>query len=69
MSALRRYRLAYPNCMAEVCANEFQYGTVERIYIARDVGPPVPVFVKFASPLSALRVRLDLDSFTWDPAN
>jgi splicing factor 45 len=33
-----------------------QYGTVERVFIARDAENPVPVFVKFVSPLSALRV-------------
>ncbi|KAJ5320365.1 hypothetical protein PENANT_c010G09207 [Penicillium antarcticum] len=32
-----------------------KYGIVERVYIARDVGTPAPVFVKFTSPLSALR--------------
>ncbi|CAG8021310.1 unnamed protein product [Penicillium salamii] len=32
-----------------------KYGTVERVFIARDAGIPVPVFVKFVSPLSALR--------------
>ncbi|KAJ5149462.1 hypothetical protein N7448_001040, partial [Penicillium atrosanguineum] len=32
-----------------------KYGSVERVYIARDVGNPIPVFVKFTSPLSALR--------------
>ncbi|KAJ6122437.1 hypothetical protein N7512_004902 [Penicillium capsulatum] len=32
-----------------------KYGSVERVYIARDAGTPVPVFVKFVSPLSALR--------------
>ncbi|KAJ5559943.1 hypothetical protein N7513_002342 [Penicillium frequentans] len=32
-----------------------KYGSVERVYIARDAGTPVPVFVKFTSPLSALR--------------
>jgi splicing factor 45 len=32
-----------------------KYGSVERVYIARDVGTPIPVFVKFTSPLSALR--------------
>ncbi|KAJ5542140.1 hypothetical protein N7461_008143, partial [Penicillium sp. DV-2018c] len=32
-----------------------KYGTVERVYIARDAGTPVPVFVKFTSSLSALR--------------
>lgn len=37
----------------------YQYGSVERVYIARDVGSPVPVFVKFTSPLSALRVSLE----------
>lgn len=46
-------------------ANILQYGIVERIYIARDVGPPVPVFVKFASPLSALRVGLFLRFYAW----
>lgn len=33
---------------------------MERVYIARDAGTPVPVFVKFTSPLSALRVSLIL---------
>ncbi|CAG8005850.1 unnamed protein product [Penicillium olsonii] len=32
-----------------------KYGTVERVFIARNAGNPVPVFVKFVSPLSALR--------------
>ncbi|KAJ5745413.1 hypothetical protein N7520_010595 [Penicillium odoratum] len=32
-----------------------KYGSVERVYIARDAGMPIPVFVKFTSPLSALR--------------
>ncbi|KAJ5143992.1 uncharacterized protein N7515_002779, partial [Penicillium bovifimosum] len=32
-----------------------KYGTVERVFIARDAGTPVLVFVKFTSPLSALR--------------
>ncbi|KAJ5787259.1 hypothetical protein N7457_002249 [Penicillium paradoxum] len=32
-----------------------KYGTVERVFIARDAGTPVPVFIKFTSPLSALR--------------
>ncbi|CAG8175676.1 unnamed protein product [Penicillium nalgiovense] len=32
-----------------------KYGTVERVFIARDVGTPVPVFVKFRNPLSGLR--------------
>ncbi|KAJ5635284.1 G-patch DNA repair protein [Penicillium longicatenatum] len=32
-----------------------KYGSVERVYIARDAGTPIPVFVKFTSPLSALR--------------
>lgn len=33
-----------------------QYGNVERVFIARDSEPPVPVFVKFTNQLSALRV-------------
>ncbi|KAJ5193911.1 Nucleotide-binding alpha-beta plait [Penicillium cf. griseofulvum] len=32
-----------------------KYGNVERVFIARDVGTPVPVFVKFRDPLSGLR--------------
>ncbi|EPS31193.1 hypothetical protein PDE_06148 [Penicillium oxalicum 114-2] len=32
-----------------------KYGRVERVYIARDSGPPMPVFVKFTNELSALR--------------
>ncbi|KAJ5176324.1 uncharacterized protein N7482_002201 [Penicillium canariense] len=32
-----------------------KYGRVERVYIARDVGTPMPVFVKFTNELSALR--------------
>ncbi|KAF7719126.1 Uncharacterized protein PECH_001755 [Penicillium ucsense] len=32
-----------------------KYGRVERVYIARDVGPPMPVFIKFTNELSALR--------------
>ncbi|KAL4927209.1 putative G-patch DNA repair protein (Drt111) [Aspergillus undulatus] len=32
-----------------------KYGRVERVYISRDSGPPVPVFVKFTNQLSALR--------------
>ncbi|KAJ5373404.1 hypothetical protein N7517_005410 [Penicillium concentricum] len=32
-----------------------QYGNVERVFIARNVGTPVPVFVKFQNPLSGLR--------------
>ncbi|KAJ9491118.1 hypothetical protein VN97_g2131 [Penicillium thymicola] len=32
-----------------------KYGDVERVFIARDVGTPVPVFVKFKHPLSGLR--------------
>ncbi|KAJ5579105.1 hypothetical protein N7450_007972 [Penicillium hetheringtonii] len=39
--------------IGEECSEK--YGSVERVYIARDVNPPVPVFVKFTSPLSALR--------------
>ncbi|KAJ6031190.1 hypothetical protein N7540_001922 [Penicillium herquei] len=39
--------------IGEECSEK--YGSVERVYIARDMGPPVPVFVKFTSPLSALR--------------
>lgn len=37
-------------------SNFKQYGRVERVYVARDSGPPVPVFVKFTNQLSALRV-------------
>ena len=33
-----------------------QYGRVERVYVSRDSGPPMPVFVKFTNQLSALRV-------------
>ncbi|KAJ5529930.1 hypothetical protein N7527_003323 [Penicillium freii] len=32
-----------------------KYGDVERVFIARDVGTPIPVFVKFKHPLSGLR--------------
>ncbi|KAL4873145.1 hypothetical protein BDV12DRAFT_97812 [Aspergillus spectabilis] len=32
-----------------------KYGRVERVYVSRDSGPPVPVFVKFTNQLSALR--------------
>ncbi|KAJ6085817.1 hypothetical protein N7486_004188 [Penicillium sp. IBT 16267x] len=32
-----------------------KYGSVERVYIARNAGMPIPVFIKFTSPLSALR--------------
>ncbi|CAI7629026.1 unnamed protein product [Penicillium pancosmium] len=39
--------------IGEECSEK--YGSVERVYVARDVGTPVPVFVKFTSPLSALR--------------
>ncbi|KAJ5570502.1 uncharacterized protein N7459_009932 [Penicillium hispanicum] len=39
--------------IGEECSEK--YGSVERVYIARDVGTPIPVFVKFTSPLSALR--------------
>lgn len=33
-----------------------QYGQVERVYIDRDRSGSIPVFVKFTSHLSALRV-------------
>ncbi|KAJ5673926.1 hypothetical protein N7462_009365 [Penicillium macrosclerotiorum] len=39
--------------IGEECSEK--YGTVERVYISRDAGTPIPVFVKFTSPLSALR--------------
>ncbi|KAJ5081552.1 hypothetical protein NUU61_009816 [Penicillium alfredii] len=39
--------------IGEECSEK--YGSVERVFIARDIAPPVPVFVKFTSPLSALR--------------
>ncbi|KAL2833369.1 hypothetical protein BDW59DRAFT_78639 [Aspergillus cavernicola] len=39
--------------IGEECSEK--YGRVERVYISRDSGPPVPVFVKFTSQLSALR--------------
>ncbi|KAL4921206.1 hypothetical protein BDW62DRAFT_141240 [Aspergillus aurantiobrunneus] len=39
--------------IGEECSEK--YGRVERVYIARDSGPPVPVFVKFTNQLSALR--------------
>ncbi|KAJ5281491.1 hypothetical protein N7478_006863 [Penicillium angulare] len=39
--------------IGEECSEK--YGSVERVYIARDAGTPIPVFVKFTSPLSALR--------------
>lgn len=35
-----------------------KYGTVERVYIHRDSGDTAPVFVKFTSQLSALRVSI-----------
>lgn len=36
-------------------SNTDQYGRVERVFISRESGPPVPVFVKFTNQLSALR--------------
>ncbi|KAL4878578.1 hypothetical protein BJY04DRAFT_111240 [Aspergillus karnatakaensis] len=39
--------------IGEECGEK--YGRVERVYISRDTGPPVPVFVKFTNQLSALR--------------
>ncbi|BCS29012.1 putative G-patch DNA repair protein (Drt111) [Aspergillus puulaauensis] len=39
--------------IGEECSEK--YGRVERVYVARDSGPPVPVFVKFTNQLSALR--------------
>ncbi|KKK24767.1 hypothetical protein P175DRAFT_0446418 [Aspergillus ochraceoroseus IBT 24754] len=39
--------------IGEECAEK--YGRVERVYIYRDAGPPVPVFIKFTAQLSALR--------------
>ncbi|KAL4939008.1 hypothetical protein BDV06DRAFT_44063 [Aspergillus oleicola] len=39
--------------IGEECSEK--YGRVERVYISRDSGPPVPVFVKFTNQLSALR--------------
>ncbi|KAL3481591.1 hypothetical protein BJX99DRAFT_149270 [Aspergillus californicus] len=39
--------------IGEECSEK--YGRVERVYISRDTGPPVPVFVKFVNSLSALR--------------
>ncbi|CAL5873892.1 uncharacterized protein PFLUO_LOCUS8175 [Penicillium psychrofluorescens] len=39
--------------IGEECSEK--YGSVERVFIARDAGEPIPVFVKFTSPLSALR--------------
>ncbi|KAL4906447.1 hypothetical protein BDW74DRAFT_132604 [Aspergillus multicolor] len=39
--------------IGEECGEK--YGRVERVYISRDSGPPVPVFVKFTNQLSALR--------------
>ncbi|KAL2867886.1 putative G-patch DNA repair protein (Drt111) [Aspergillus lucknowensis] len=39
--------------IGEECSEK--YGHVERVYISRDSGPPVPVFVKFTHQLSALR--------------
>lgn len=55
--------------MAEMDAKMIQYGTVERVYIARDVGTPAPVFVKFNSPLSALRVGVSPYSYGWKLAD
>lgn len=39
-------------------SNTDQYGRVERVFISRESGPPVPVFVKFTNQLSALRVSI-----------
>ncbi|KAK1139051.1 hypothetical protein N8T08_001355 [Aspergillus melleus] len=39
--------------IGEECSEK--YGNVERVYISRSSGPPVPVFVKFTNQLSALR--------------
>ncbi|PLB54404.1 hypothetical protein P170DRAFT_346505 [Aspergillus steynii IBT 23096] len=39
--------------IGEECSEK--YGNVERVYISRNSGPPVPVFVKFTNQLSALR--------------
>ncbi|KAF9887892.1 hypothetical protein FE257_009552 [Aspergillus nanangensis] len=39
--------------IGEECSEK--YGNVERVFIARDSVPPVPVFVKFTNQLSALR--------------
>ncbi|KAL4809063.1 hypothetical protein BDV18DRAFT_94173 [Aspergillus unguis] len=39
--------------IGEECSEK--YGRVERVYIARDSGSPIPVFVKFTNQLSALR--------------
>lgn len=38
-----------------------QYGRVERVFIHRNAGDSAPVFVKFTSQLSALRVCLTND--------
>ncbi|KAH1523312.1 hypothetical protein KXX06_002944 [Aspergillus fumigatus] len=39
--------------IGEECSEK--YGRVERVFISRESGPPVPVFVKFTNQLSALR--------------
>ncbi|PLN78857.1 hypothetical protein BDW42DRAFT_137027 [Aspergillus taichungensis] len=39
--------------IGEECSEK--YGNVERVFISRGSGPPVPVFVKFTNQLSALR--------------
>ncbi|PYH45179.1 putative G-patch DNA repair protein (Drt111) [Aspergillus saccharolyticus JOP 1030-1] len=39
--------------IGEECSDK--YGRVERVYIPRELNPPVPVFVKFTNQLSALR--------------
>jgi splicing factor 45 len=44
--------------IGEECSEK--YGRVERVYISRESGPPVPVFVKFTNQLSALRVGLPI---------
>ncbi|KAL2788097.1 hypothetical protein BJX66DRAFT_266285 [Aspergillus keveii] len=39
--------------IGEECSEK--YGRVERVYVSRDSGGPIPVFVKFTNQLSALR--------------
>lgn len=47
--------------IGEECSEK--YGNVERVYIAREMAGSVPVFVKFTSPLSALRVSSEFSEF------
>ncbi|OQE36174.1 hypothetical protein PENCOP_c012G04859 [Penicillium coprophilum] len=43
-----------------------KYGDVVRVFIARNVGTPVPVFVKFRNPLSGLRAVNALEGRTFN---